>query len=681
MRRPFNIQQVRNFGIIAHVDAGKTTLTERVLYLCGAIRSTGEVHDGSTTTDSEELERKKGITINAATVTCKWHDHELHLIDTPGHVDFSADVELSLRVLDGAVVVLDGVAGVEPQTESVWRQADRHQLPRICFVNKLDRDGASLERCLDSMRERLSIEPAVVMLPLVEDHRLVGLVDVVREVAYIWTDDGFAFEEREIPSSLREAALEARRLLIERCSDIDDALAEKFLNEEPISSTELVASLRLGTLAGDLVPVLCGAAYKNRGIQQLLDAICAYLPSPSDRPAAFGIDGQRRAPREEEPLSALTFKVIHDDFGQLSLVRVFSGALSKGDRVHIEGRSHRLGRLVQVFADRRVEIERAMVGDIVGLVGMPLEVGDTLSAPHAPIMFVRPTLPEPVMRLCLEPQSRDDRDRLGEALAKMVKADPSLRIETDAETGRAVLCGLGELHLDVAVEKLRSQHRTKVVVGAPSVAYREAIQKEVRHETKFSKQSGGPGQFALVVMVLSPGEPGGGLVFVDETRGGVIAPEFISGVRAGVVDAMAEGVLSGYPLSDLHVRLVDGSMHSHDSNERAFRAAARLCTLEAARLAEPYLLEPVMNVEVVTPEQLVGKVIGDIGARRGKVTEMAEARAERVIRAAVPLSELFGYVGTLRSLTSGRASFSTELGTYQAVPASIAKKVLKTTAA
>ncbi|HMR08750.1 MAG TPA: elongation factor G, partial [Polyangiaceae bacterium] len=625
---------------MAHVDAGKTTLTERLLFAAGALHRMGEVHHGSTTTDSDPLEQQKGITINSATVTCYWQDHELHLIDTPGHIDFNADVELALSVLDGAVVLLDGVAGVESQTEAVWHQADRYKLPRICFINKLDRAGANFERCLRSMVERLGAVPAVITLPLGSEAEFSGLVDLVFERALRWPKlDDLAYESVEIPPAMQEAVGAARGRLIEKCADFDEELADAYLAETPVAPELLVRALRRATLERKLVPTCCGSAYKKRGVQQLLDAVLAYLPAPSDRCSVTDEAGAVHAISEETAFAALAFKVMHDGFGQLSLLRVFSGTLEKGDRVKNtrSGKTERIGRLVRVFADRREPVTRARAGDIVGLIGVEVAPSDTLCDPERPLTLARARLPVPVVRLAIEAKTQADHEQLGPALAKLLSADPSLRKESDRETGQTLLAGLGELHLEVAIEHLRTKYRCKVRVGKPRVAYHEALSQEVKHEFKYSKQTGGPGQFAQVVLIVAPSDPGTGLCFENEIRGGAIPAEFVAGVRQGVEEAMNIGVLGGFPIVDAHVRLVDGATHVNDSSELAFKVAARKCFAEAAKRAGLHLLEPVMRLEVSTPPAALGDVLADLGARRGRVVSLGELGVRRVVVASVPL--------------------------------------------
>jgi elongation factor G len=591
-------------------------------------------------------------------------------------------VELSLRVLDGAVVLLDGVAGVEAQTETVWYQADRYALPRICFVNKLDRAGASFERCVAALEDRLGASAAVVTLPIGTEDDLRGLVDLIEETALVWEGaDALDPVCGPVPPELGAEVAARRAALVELCAELDVTVLEAYVQGTHVPAEALRRALRAGTLEGKLVPTLCGSAYKKRGVQQLLDAVVHYLPAPTDRPSAIGQDGATRAPADSAPLSAIVFKIVHDDFGQLSLVRVYSGSLAKGSRAlnARTGKPQRVGRLVRVFADRRHEIDEAHAGDIVGVLGVSASIGDTLCDPDHPIAYGAPRIAEPVVRVALEPRTAADSDRLGPALSRLVSIDPSLRLETDPETGETLLGGLGELHVEVAIEKLRSDYRTEVRAGAPRVAYREAITQEVRHEYKLAKQSGGPGQFAVVVLVIGPAAPGSGSSFSNESRGGVIPAQFIPAVQAGVEDALGRGVLAGYPLVDVRVRLLDGAAHSNDSSELAFRIAARHCLEQAARRAAPQLLEPLMHLEVTCPEEHVGKVIADLGVRRARIQELGESAHRHVVRAQTPLAEMFGYAGALRSLTQGRGAFSMTFQCHQPAPLASLHRLLERT--
>ncbi|HEY4059568.1 MAG TPA: elongation factor G [Kofleriaceae bacterium] len=638
-----DIERVRNIGIIAHVDAGKTTLTERVLFHTGQIHKQGEVHLGTATTDFHPIEQRKGITILAAAVTAEWAGHRIHLIDTPGHVDFTIEVERSLRVLDGAVVVLDGVAGVEPQTETVWRQADRYRVPRIVFVNKLDRVGADFPRAMEQVRTRFGATPVAINWPVMEGGQL-KVVDLVE-----------LFDNR----SLREA----RERLLEACADEDPAILEAVVNGADVEASVLWAALRKATLAGRIVPVLAGAAYREIGVERLLDAVVALLPSPIDRDMP------------SVPLAALAFKVTFDQHGQLTFVRVYSGALEKGMTVLASrsGRRLRIGRLVQLMADRRVEVERLEAGEIGAVIGMPLVGGETLCSPEHPIELMSIVAPEPVMRIAVEANAAADREKLGVALSRMVAADPSLRLETDAETGQTLLAGMGQLHLEIAVERLELEHGVVVRTGRPLVAYRSTLRKTVRLEYRHVKQDGGPGQWAQITLDVGPAERGAGFVFEERIKGGVVPREYIRGVERGVRSAMDQGLLGGHPVVDVRVCLVDGATHVNDSSELAFQNAAMFAFREAAAQAEPCLLEPVMHLEVTSPEADVGSVIGDIGRRRGEVSGIEASGDDRSVKAEVPLAEMFGYADALGSLTHGRGRFTLEPARYEPVPDALRK--------
>jgi elongation factor G len=672
MTRSIHMEKIRNLGIIAHVDAGKTTLTERVLLYTGRIHAAGEVHEGTAHTDSHAIERRKGITILAAAVTCDWQGHRIHLIDTPGHVDFTIEVERSLRVLDGAVVVLDGVAGVEPQTETVWRQADRHRVPRLVFVNKLDRPGADLERCLVQLRERLGARPLPVTLPIFDGDELVGVVDVIEQRALYWAStDGASYEARDVPAALFDNLKQARQRLLEACADEDPAVLEAVVHEREVAPAAIRAALRQGTVRAHLVPVLCGSAYKNRGIQPLLDAMVAYLPSPLDREPVRDVGGDvTRPPSRTAPLAALGFKVVFDDHGQMTFVRVYSGVLAKGMTVRGSraGRAFRVGRLVQLLADKREEVERLEAGEIGAILGAPLASGETLADPDQPITLEAIVTPDPVVRFALEPRTREDRERLSLALARMVAADPSLHLESDAETGQAILAGMGQLHLDIAVERLETEHGVHVTAGRPRVAYHTTLGRTVRREVRHVKQSGGPGQFAHVIVEVGPAPSGSGFVFEDRVRGGAIPRAFVGAVEDGVREAMSEGLLGGHPVVDVHVALLDGSTHPKDSSELAFKIAGAMAFRAAAADAAPILLEPIMRLEVTCPDESVGQVVGDLGRRRGQVIGLDVRGTDRVVRAEVPLAESFGYAGSLSGLTHGRGRFVLEPGRYEPVP-------------
>jgi elongation factor G len=664
----FPLERIRNIGIVAHVDAGKTTLTERVLLFTGVIHDAGEVHDGTVHTDFDEIEQRRGITIGAAAVTADWQGHRIHLIDTPGHVDFTIEVERSLRVLDGAVVVLDGVAGVEPQTETVWRQADRYRVPRIVFVNKLDRVGADYARSLAELRAKFGVRAVAVTWPLVEDGVLAGVVDLVERTAIRWSDTrGWTFTST--PVTLSDNLVTARERVLEAAADEDPEILAAVVEGRVPDAARVRAALRRGTIAGRLVPVLAGSAYKNRGVQPLLDAVVAYLPAPGDREPVRSVDGtQVRAPTRDAPLAALGFKVVFDDHGQMTFVRVYSGVLARGASVVTgRGKKLRVGRLVQLVADERVDVDQLAAGEIGALLAAPLAGGETLADAAHPIVLEAITAPEPVMRVAIEAKNAAEREKLSLALSRMTSADPSLRIETDRETGETLLAGMGQLHLDVAVERLAKDHKLVVSTGQPRVAYRSTITRTVRREERYVKQTGGPGQFAHVVIEVGPAAPGTGLVFEDRIKGGSIPKAFIKAVEAGVRGAMQDGLLGGHPVVDVRVVLLDGSIHEHDSKEPAFQVAGSLAFKAAAAEASPIMLEPIMLLEVTCPEDEVGAVIGDLGRRRGEVLALDARGGDRVVRAEVPLAETFGYASALGGLTHGRGRFVLEPARYAPV--------------
>jgi len=667
MPRRYEIEKIRNIGIIAHVDAGKTTLTERVLFHTGRIHAIGEVHDGTATTDSHPIEQRKGITILAAAVTCEWQGHRIHLIDTPGHVDFTIEVERSLRVLDGAVVVLDGVAGVEPQTETVWRQADRHRVPRIVFVNKLDRAGADFARCLRDVRSRLRAQPIAVTVPLYDGDELVGVTDLVEQRELRWSGEGPSAPV-VTPVVLSDNRLVAREQLLEACAEESPELFEAIVEGREVSAPVVWQALRAATLTGRIVPVLAGSAYHHRGVEPLLDAVVALLPSPRDRGE---VDGE---------LAALGFKVVFDEHGQLTFVRVYRGVLEKGMTVLASraGKKLRVGRLVQLMADQREEVTRLEAGEIGAIIGLPLTGGETICAPEAPVVLEAITAPEPVVRVAIEAKTSADREKLGVALGRMAAADPSLRVESDPETGQTLLAGMGQLHLEIAVERLETEHRVAVTTGRPLVAFRSTVRRRVRHELRHVKQTGGPGQWAHVVLEVGPAERGAGVVFEDRIRGGAIPREYVRGVEAGVRDAAAHGLLGGHPVVDVRVVLVDGSIHTNDSSELAFRIAGALAFRAAAADAEPCLLEPVMLLEVTCPDEHVGAVVGDLGRRGGQVLglDVREADGDGIVRAEVPLAQSFGYAGALSGLTHGRGRFVLEPLRYEQVPTARAKALV-----
>ncbi|MCI3271060.1 elongation factor G [Streptomyces cylindrosporus] len=654
---------VRNLGILAHVDAGKTTVTERILYATGTIHRRGEVHDGTTVTDFDPQERDRGITIFAAAVSCDWDGHRINLIDTPGHVDFADEVERSLRVLDGAVAVFDAVAGVEPQSESVWRQADRHGVPRIAFVNKLDRAGADLDTAVASIRRRLHPAPLVVQLPIGTEDRFTGVVDLVRMRALVWADGGDGVEHTPVPDELRDEARRRRRLLEETVAELHPAALEEFVDRESLSADTLAGALRDLTRSGDGVVVLCGSAYRNRGIEPLLDAVVAYLPSPLDVPAVRGTyDGteQERAADPAAPFAALAFKVNATPTGRLTYVRIYSGTIGKGDAVWDAGtrRAERIGRILRVQADRHVRVERAVAGDIVAVVGLKsARAGSTLCAPGHPLVLEPPGVTEPVVSVAVEARRTTDADRLASALGRLAEEDPSLVVRTDPETGQTVLSGMGELHLEVAAEKLRLAHGLEVNVGRPRVSYRETVGRGVSGLVfRHVKQDGGAGQFAHVVLDVEP--LAAGFEFRSAVVGGRVPQEYVRAVEAGCRDALAEGPLGGHPVIGLRVTLTDGATHVKDSSETAFRTAGRLGLREALRVCAMVLLEPVAEVTVTVPEESVGGVLGDLAARRGRVSGSTTRAGAAVVTAIVPLAELFGYATRLRSRSQGRGTFT-----------------------
>ncbi|MFI6688962.1 elongation factor G [Streptomyces sp. NPDC050485] len=684
-RRPLAVTSptaVRNLGILAHVDAGKTTLTERILFATGAVHKRGEVHDGTTVTDFDAQERDRGITIFAAAVSCSWSGHRINLIDTPGHVDFSDEVERSLRVLDGAVAVFDAVAGVEPQSESVWRQADRHGVPRIAFVNKLDRAGADLDTAVASIRERLGAVPLAVQLPVGREEGFTGVVDLLRMRALLWHADSDTYQTGPVPEALREEAERRRRVLEETVAELHPDALEEFCATSALTEQTLVRALRELTLSGDAVVVLCGSAYRNRGIEPLLDAVVAYLPSPADMPPVRGTgDGadQERAPDPAAPFAALAFKVTVTASGRLTYLRVYSGTLRKGESVRdaATGRTERVGRILRVQADRHEEREEAVAGDIVAVVGLKgARAGTTLCAPAAPVVLEPPSVAEPVVSVAVEARRSTDTGRLSAALARLVEEDPSLVVRSDTETGQTVLSGMGELHLEVAAEKIRRAHGVEVVVGRPQVSYRETVVRGVTGLVhRHVKQDGGAGQFAHVVLDVEPLE-GMGFEFRSTVVGGHVPQEYVRAVEAGCRDALTEGPLGGFPVTGLRVTLTDGATHSKDSSELAFRAAGRFALREGLRASTMALLEPVVEVTATVPEEGVGGVLGDLAARRGRVSGSTAQAGTAVITAAVPLAELFGYASRLRGRTQGRGTFTTRPAPLAPVPPSVADTLL-----
>ncbi|MCX8100239.1 MAG: elongation factor G [Geminicoccaceae bacterium] len=686
MARTVPIERYRNIGIMAHIDAGKTTTTERILYYTGRSYKIGEVHEGTATMDWMEQEQERGITITSAATTTFWRDHRINIIDTPGHVDFTIEVERSLRVLDGAVAVFDGVAGVEPQTETVWRQADKYRVPRICFVNKMDRTGASFWRCLDMIKDRLGANAVVVNFPIAHEAEFTGVVDVLRNKCVVWLEEtlGAKFEDRPIPDHLKEKAAEYRTKLIEAAAEMDDAVLEAYLGGEEPDEATLIRCLRKGTVEFKLVPVLCGAAFKNKGVQPLLDAVVDFLPSPVDLPPVEGINPKTeekviRKPDDAEPLAALAFKIMSDPFvGTLTFVRLYSGRLESGSYLYnsVKDSRERIGRILLMHANQREEIKEANAGDIVALVGLKnTTTGDTLCDPQKPIVLEKMEFPEPVIEVAVEPKSKADQEKLGVALARLAAEDPSFRVATDPESGQTVIKGMGELHLEIIVDRMKREYKVEANVGQPQVAYRETITRRSEVDYTHKKQTGGSGQFARVKIVLEPGEKGSGFTFVNEVVGGAVPKEYVPGVQKGLESAMQNGVLAGFPMIDVKARLVDGAYHEVDSSALAFEIAARAAFKEAAAKAGPQLLEPVMRVEVVTPDEYMGDIIGDLNSRRGQITGMEPRGNGQVVSAMVPLATMFGYVNTLRSLSQGRAQFTMHFDHYEPVPQMVAEEI------
>jgi elongation factor G len=692
-KRQFPLERTRNIGIMAHIDAGKTTTTERILYYTGKSYKIGEVHDGAATMDHMAQEQERGITITSAATTCIWNNHRINIIDTPGHVDFTIEVERSLRVLDGAVTVFDSVAGVEPQTETVWRQANKYKVPRFCFVNKMDRIGADFYRTVDMVKTRLQATPAVLHLPVgaggpESNKPFIGLVDLVKMKALIWRDEelGAKWDEVDIPADMVEQADEYREQLLETIATSDDELMEKYLGGEEVTEAEVKRAIRKGTLAFDFVPILCGSAFKNKGVQPMLDAVIDYLPSPLDIPPTHGIRPHHeeevlyRNADEAEPFSALAFKIVADPFGKLTYFRVYSGSINKGDEVYnsTKEKRERLGRILLMHANQREDLEVAMAGDIVAGLGFKdTTTGDTLCDRSNPIILERMEFPEPVIHVAIEPKTKDDQDKLGKALKSLSDEDPTFRVRTDEETGQTVISGMGELHLEILVDRMQREFNVDATVGKPQVAYRETITKPVESvEYRHIKQSGGSGQFAVVKITLEP-NPGKGYEFEDKITGGRIPREYIQPTNQGIQQALDSGVLAGYPTVDVKAILVDGQYHDVDSSEMAFKIAGQMAFKKAAEMAKPVILEPIMSVEVVTPEDYMGDVMGDLSSRRGRIEGMEAQGNAQVIRAQVPLSEMFGYSTDLRSRTQGRATYTMQFAVYMEVPPNIASDIIK----
>ncbi|MGH9293134.1 MAG: elongation factor G [Acidimicrobiales bacterium] len=684
--REFPLARTRNIGIMAHIDAGKTTTTERILYYTGRNYKIGEVHEGAATMDWMIQEQERGITITSAATTCRWHDTWINIIDTPGHVDFTVEVERSLRVLDGAVAIFDAVAGVEPQTETVWRQANKYAVPRICFVNKMDRVGADFLRTVRMISDRLEALPAVTQLPIGAEAGFAGVIDLLSSKALVWEEGmGEKWSEEEIPSHLAEAAEQGRHDLVDVLSNFDDVIMEKYVGDEEITADDLKRALRRATIAGQCVPVTCGSAFKNKAVQPMLDAVVDYLPSPVDIPQTTGASTRGepvvREARDDEAFSALAFKIMSDPFvGKLTYLRVYSGTLMKGTTIlnTTKDRKERVGRILQMHANHREDKDAIFTGDIVAVVGLKsTSTGDTLCDSSHPIVLERLEFPEPVIHVAVEPKTKADQDKLGRALYALSEEDPTFRVRGDEETGQTVISGMGELHLEVLVDRMLREFNVDAHVGKPQVAYRETIRDAVNKiEERYVRQTGGRGQYGHVVLDLEPTGPGGGYEFVDKITGGAIPKEYIPSVDAGIQEAMNSGVLAGFPAVDMRVTVTDGSYHEVDSSEMAFKIAGSMAFKKACRAARPVLLEPIMAVEVVTPEENLGDVIGDLSSRRGRVEGMEQRGASQVVRAQVPLSDMFGYATDLRSRTQGRATYTMQFDSYQEVPESVSREII-----
>ena len=688
MPRAIPLERMRNIGIAAHIDAGKTTTTERILYYTGRTHKLGEVHEGTATMDWMEQEQERGITITSAATTCEWKDYQINIIDTPGHVDFTAEVERSLRVLDGAVAVFDAVAGVQPQSETVWRQADKYSVPRICFINKMDRVGADFYHSVDTIVDRLKCRPLPIQLPVGAEDQFKGVIDLVEMKALIWLDEtlGAEYKTVEIPEDLVERAQEYREKMIEAIAESDDELFAKFIEGVTPSNAEIKRGIRKATIAMKIFPVICGTAFKNKGVQTMLDAVVDYLPSPLDIPAIEGWDISNREKvvvrhaSDKEPFSALVFKIMTDPFvGQLAFFRVYSGRLGSGESIFnvAKGRKERVGRLLRMHANKREEIQEILAGDIAAAVGLKtISTGDTICDEKDPIVLESIDFPTPVIQLAVEPKTKADQEKLGVAIQKLAQEDPTFKVATDPETGQTILSGMGELHLEIIVDRMMREFGVAANVGKPQVAYRETIRGRAECDKKFAKQTGGHGQYAHVKIRIEPLPAGAGFEFENDITGGKIPKEYIKPTEAGIIEALEGGVLAGYPMSDVKVSLYDGSFHEVDSSEMAFKIAGSMALKEAARKAKPVLLEPIMSVEVVVPEEYMGDVIGDINSRRGRIEGMELRGTTQIIKSMVPLSEMFGYATDIRSRTQGRGSFTMHFGKYEEVPAALAEEIV-----
>ncbi len=672
---------------MAHIDAGKTTATERILFYTGITHRIGEVHEGTATMDYMEQEQERGITITSAATTCMWKDVRINIIDTPGHVDFTAEVERSLRVLDGAVALFDSVSGVQPQSETVWRQGDKYKVPRICFVNKMDKNGADFEYVLETIRKRLGARPVALQIPIGAEANFKGVIDLVEMKAIVWHDEtmGAQYSVEEVPDALRKKAEAFRNQLIEVISETDDVLMEKYLEGEDLTKDEIKRGIRQATIDLKIFPALCGTAFKNKGIQTLLDAVVDYLPSPLDKPPVEGIDPHHpdrievRKAEDSEPLSALAFKIINDPFGKLCFIRIYSGSLKTGDTIvnPRTGKPDRVGRLVKMHANKREDITEIYAGDICACVGLKeLKTGDTLSAPQHPIALGAITFPETVISVAIEPKTKADQEKMGIALSRLADEDPTFKVRTDEESGQTIISGMGELHLEILVDRMKREHKVEANVGEPRVAFRETIRKKAEAEGKYIRQTGGSGNYGHCKLRIEPNEPGKGYEFINEIKSGAVPKEYIKPIDQGVQGAIELGILAGYPLVDIKVTLYDGSYHDVDSNEMAFKFAGSIAFKEAARKASPVLLEPVMAVEVTVPEEHMGTIIGDINSRRGRIEGMEHAGGSQIIKAIVPLKEMFGYVNDIRSSTQGRASYSMQFARYEEAPRMIADEII-----
>jgi len=686
MAREYPLEKIRNIGIMAHIDAGKTTTTERILFYTGRLHRMGEVHDGNATMDWMVQEQERGITITSAATTCFWRDHRINIIDTPGHVDFTVEVERSLRVLDGAVAVFCSVGGVEPQSENVWRQADKYSVPRIAYINKMDRTGADFFRGVQMIVDRLRAHPVPIQLPIGSEDNFRGLVDLIRMKAIYYTDDlGTTIDEEPVPGDMEELAREYREKLLEAVAESDEELMLKYLEGEELTAQEIKAGIRKATIAVKMVPVLCGSSFKNKGVQPLLDAVVDFLPAPTDVPAIQGIDPatgseDERHSSDNEPLAALAFKIMADPYvGKLTFFRVYSGTIKSGSYVYnsTKDRRERVGRILRMHANRREEVDEAYAGDIAAAVGLKeTTTGDTLCDEQHPIVLEAMDFPEPVIDVAIEPKTKADQEKMSLALQKLGEEDPTFKVHTDPETGQTIISGMGELHLEIIVDRLLREFKVGAKVGRPQVAYKETIRRPVKAEGKFIRQTGGHGQYGHVVVEVAPQEPGQGYEFLNKIAGGVVPREYIPAVDAGVKEAMASGILAGYPVVDVQVSLIDGSYHEVDSSEMAFKIAGSMAFKEAARKAGPVLLEPVMKVEVVVPEEYMGDVIGDLNARRGRMEGMEPRAGTQVIHAYVPLAEMFGYATDLRSRTQGRGTYMMQYDHYEEVPQNIATGII-----